>query len=487
MKKLFLLLLIVPGLSLQAQTAEKWQRIYGGDGIDYGYSVKTCLRNGYVAVGSSSTNGVTDGYMIRTDTMGMLLWTKYFSGNNVDVFRSIRILPDSGFIVAGYSNSGGHGGYDGWLVRTDKNGDTLWTKYIGTSDWDFFYDVYPTYDGGFILAGGTYGAGSGDEDMYFVRTDANGDTLWTRTYGGAKEDEARGIVETGDQLFAASGFTKSKGDTLYDGWLLRMDQSGDTLWTRTAGHSNSKDKWYGVGNCSTYSRLYVCGEDWINGNSDCFIGCYSYTGTFLYSNIFGGTQDDDYYGMVVHADATMAAIGTTFSYGGGNGDMYMHVDRYGWSFPTHGTLQEDRGFALDTTADDAYIACGFTVGYSSNLPNLYLVKTDTMGNSTMVLDVREPIAAGDYGTAHAFPNPATELLNITVDAVDELPRDMQISIYDMTGRLVLTNPGTSWTFYSNSTARISLGLSALSPGAYFFTIRSGDRILHNGRFLKSNP
>jgi hypothetical protein len=85
---------------------------------------------------------------------------------NIDIIRAIEILPDSGFIIAGYTNSFGNGGYDGWLMKIDKNGDTLWNKYVGTNDWDFFYDVALTLDSGFICTGATYGTGNGNEDLW---------------------------------------------------------------------------------------------------------------------------------------------------------------------------------------------------------------------------------------------------------------------------------------------------------------------------------
>lgn len=488
MKKIsFLLLLISTSINAWAQNSIKWERIYGGTATDYAYSVRSCPDQGYIVAGSSSTNGITDGYLLRTDTLGMLLWVKYYAGTNVDILRSVRILPDSGYIIAGYSNSAGHGGYDGWLLRTDKNGDTLWTKYIGTPDWDFFYDVFPTSDGGFVLAGGTYGLGAGDEDMYFVKTDMNGDTLWTRTYGGIYEDEARSIYQTGDLMIAACGNTKSLGDTLGDSWILKMDQNGDTAWTRTLGLPNAKDQAWGISNCSTYSRIFIAGETHAPGNADCYIHCLTYAGNPVYTDVIGGPLEDYFNSIVTHADGTSAAFGLTYSYGGGNGDGYFSANRYSNSYTTHGTLQEDKGYGIDTTLDNAYILCGYTTGYSSNLPNVYLVKTDSAGNSSGILSIREKPEINQIASTSVFPNPAAGQVTVSIDSDANLPEELQLIIYDISGRELMHTNSRDWNWLAPQSANFNLDISKLNGGIYYYSVFGSNMKIASGKFIKVNP
>ncbi|HET6990220.1 MAG TPA: hypothetical protein VFJ43_02805, partial [Bacteroidia bacterium] len=119
-KAAFIIFLFVSTVSF-AQTSARWENIYGGGGSEYGYRVRTCLDQGYIVAGSTSSTGISDGYLVRVDSLGLVMWSKYYRGNNVDVFRSIKQLPDSGYIICGFSNSDStHGGYDGWVVRTDK-------------------------------------------------------------------------------------------------------------------------------------------------------------------------------------------------------------------------------------------------------------------------------------------------------------------------------------------------------------------------------
>jgi hypothetical protein len=484
MKKIFFIISILTGIFSGAQTAAKWENVYGQGGNEYGYRVRTCLGQGYIMAGSSSSSGISDGYLVRVDSLGLVMWSKYFAGNNVDVIRSIRQLPDSGFVLAGYSNSNGtNGGYDGWALRTDKNGDTVWVKYIGTTDWDFFYDVALTYDGGFIFSGGTYGTGAGDEDMYFVKTDANGDTLWTKTYGGIKADEARSVCETGDSLLAAAGFSYSLGDSLGDSWVLRMNAVGDTIWSKTMNTPTVKDEAYGIACYRPYSRLFIVGQTGVNGNPDAYLNCIDYTSAQLYTITFGQAPADCFYGVGVNAAGTVAAIGTTFSFGGGNGDMYFFNDKSGWFYTTYGSLLEDGGYSIDFTNDGGYIACGYTLGFNSVLPNAFLVKMDTSGNSSGILNVREQPAPLSFGSTSIFPNPGNTDVLITYDGINAINGDLQMEIYDISGRLVEKTDPSKWQMTGAKNATCSFSVQSFGNGIYQYVIsdRSGGKC--SGKFV----
>lgn len=484
------ILLLTFGLAasafLSAQTADKWEHVYGGSGTEYGYSVKSCLDQGYIVAGTSSTAGISDGYVVRTDSLGLVMWSKYYIGNNVDVLRSIRLLPDSGFVMAGYSNSQGNGGYDGWVIRADKNGDTLWTRYIGTPDWDFFYDVYPTWDSGFVFSGGTYGLGNGDEDMYFVKLDKNGNTVWTKTYGGTKTDEAHGIVQTGDSMIAACGFSHSLGDTLGDSWILRMDMNGDTLWTRTIpGYDNKEDKCWGI--CDNYStgRVFICGQVQITaGNEDPYFATYFYNGNFQFIDASGGAQDEIFRSIVARPNGTCAALGSNFTTGAGMGDMFLFHNRNTWTSTTYGTLQVDEGFGLDLAHDDGYIACGYTEGFNSVLPNMYLIKIDTNGVTTGVLGIHQLLApAAPSGSANVYPNPGQNEISVTFSSESPITGEISMTVYDLSGRQVLTVPATNWHSDSDKSAYCIVNTAALPQGVYQYFLSDANDIKALGKLV----
>ena len=117
-----------------------------------------------------------------------VLWTKTFGGTGGDNGYSVQQTYYGGYIITGYTTSFGAGGSDVWLVKTDALGDTLWTNTFGGSDDDYGFSVQQTIDGGYIMAGITSSFGTGEYDVWLIKTDASGDTLWTKTFGGSDYD-----------------------------------------------------------------------------------------------------------------------------------------------------------------------------------------------------------------------------------------------------------------------------------------------------------
>src|SRR4030095_3353145 len=135
MKKIISVSLCLCGLLFFSTTWAqiKFQRTYGGSGHDEGRSVKQTWDGGYIIAGTTSSfgAGATDVYLLKVDSLGNFQWQKTFGGNNIDRGYSLDITSDSGFVICGYTNSFGSGGYDAYVIRTDQNGDTLWTKTYG--------------------------------------------------------------------------------------------------------------------------------------------------------------------------------------------------------------------------------------------------------------------------------------------------------------------------------------------------------------------
>jgi len=173
--------------------------------------------------------------LLKTDSDGNTLWTRTYGGSSDEKGYSAQLTSDGGYIIAGYTGSFGAGRSDVYLLKTDSSGDTLWTRTCGGSDSDCGYSVQQTSDGGYIIAGETESFGAGDDDVYLVKTDSDGDTLWTRSYGGSGYDRGRSVQQTSDGGYIIAGYTNSFGAGNTDVWLLRTDSSGDTLWTRTYG------------------------------------------------------------------------------------------------------------------------------------------------------------------------------------------------------------------------------------------------------------
>lgn len=243
MKIFYCILFTAYCLFLNAQAPDTlWTKTYGGTDWDDGFSVQQTADSGYVVVGGTRSFGLGawDVYFIKTDVNGDTSWTKTYGGTDSDKGYSVRQISDGGYVIAGYTKSFGAGGEDVYLLRTNANGDTLWTKTYGGVNNDNGSAIQQTFDGGYIITGVTYSFGAGDADVWLLKTDSLGDTLWTKTYGGEDWDEAISVQQTSDGGYFIVGRTYvwEVGD--HDIYVIKTNANGDTLWTGTYGGTHTE-------------------------------------------------------------------------------------------------------------------------------------------------------------------------------------------------------------------------------------------------------
>jgi hypothetical protein len=216
-----------------------WTRGFGGSLSDQGNSVQQTSDGGYVIVGTTQSfgAGASDVWLLKTDANGDTLWTRTFGGDSTDIGNFVLQTSDQGFIITGHTRSFGNGKSDIWLIRTDNNGDTLWTTTFGGISDDEGAHVQFTSDGGYIITGHTKSFGAGGLDVWLINTNANGDTLWSRTFGGNDDDWGRSVYQTIDGGYVITGTTWSYPieSDFCDLWLIKTDSYGDTIWTKTIG------------------------------------------------------------------------------------------------------------------------------------------------------------------------------------------------------------------------------------------------------------
>jgi len=149
-------------------------------------------------------------------------WNKTYGGTGDDWAGSVVQTSDGGFVMAGGTDSFGAGDYDFWLVKTDAEGNMEWNKTYGGTDIDTARSVIQTGDGGYAIAGQTMSFGAGGRDFWLVKTDAEGNMEWNKTYGGGEGDYLFSVVQTGDGGYALAGYTYSFGAGYDDLWLVKV-------------------------------------------------------------------------------------------------------------------------------------------------------------------------------------------------------------------------------------------------------------------------
>jgi len=368
------LLLSAVCLSSIASAQTIWERTYGGTSDDYAESVQETSDGGYMVAGRTHSFGAgnVDVYLIKTGAQGETLWTRTYGGPGYDWCHSAQQTADGGYIATGGTAVGAPEPHDVYLTRTDARGDTLWTRTYGGPDNEQGYSVQQTSDGGYIIGGSTssFSLAGG---VYLIKTDAYGDTLWTRTHGGDQCDEGYSVRQTTDGGYIVAGWTASFGGKIHAVYLVRTDAQGDTLWTRTYGGPDED-----IGNSvqqTTDGGFVVAGER----SGDVYLIKTDATGDTLWTKTYGGTSNDGGSSVWQTADSGYIITGYTQSFGAGDDDVYLiKTNALGdtlWT-RTFGGTNKDGGFSIGLTSDTGYIIAGWTVSASAGARDVYLIKTN---------------------------------------------------------------------------------------------------------------
>lgn len=180
-----------------------------------------------VAAGMMQTVGAQKSmYLLKTTVNGEPLWNNTFGDGQEASGMSVTESEEGGFILAGSRVNPGNGTTDLYLVRTDGQGNEVWSTTLGGNGQERARSVIETSDGGIVMAGETSSSSAGLFDMYVVKLDSAGEVLWERTVGGLKSDSAYGVTETAEGGLAIAGSTESQGAGSLDMCLVFMDAEG---------------------------------------------------------------------------------------------------------------------------------------------------------------------------------------------------------------------------------------------------------------------
>ena len=221
-----------------ARAASMWDKTYGGAAADTaaGETVQAS-DGGYAILGDTSSFGAggSDFWLIKTDADGNMQWNKTYGGIGTETSGDMCLTSDGGYAMSGYTTSFGVGGQGFWLVKTDAAGNMLWNKTYGGTGNEYAYHVEQTLDGGYALLGQTNSFGAGNNDFWLVKTDASGNMQWNQTYGGTGNDVGIHVLQTVDGGYALAGSTASFGAGSNDAWLIKTDAAGAIQWNMTYG------------------------------------------------------------------------------------------------------------------------------------------------------------------------------------------------------------------------------------------------------------
>jgi hypothetical protein len=390
-----------------------WTRTYGGAGDDWGYSVKQTSDGGFIIGGGTHSFGSNYGYLIKTDQYGDTVWTKTYS----NPIKSVLQTEDGGFIFTG-GYILGIGGQHIYVTCTDPNGNELWTRPFVPSNYrSRVGEIRPTLDSCYIVVGTAVDYISGEYFNYLFLTKINnsGDTLWTKIYGDYIE-HGQSIDPTVDGGYIEAGH--------YHGLpcLFKFDAIGDSSWV----------KYYGGGiGYENYSVRQTSNTDFIRvgtvnvSNRNIYTVKADSAGDTIWIKEYGGPYHDEGFCIREAVDRNYIIAGYSRSYGNGSQDVYLlKVAENGDSLwaRIYGSDSNDIAREIEVTSDGGYIVVGETRSYGSG------------GNDIWILRLATDPGIQEHNTIpdHKGNRGATILTGPI-----QLPSDKTCKVFDVTGRNVL--------------------------------------------------
>ena len=369
----------------------KTTRLYGGEESDYGRACQRTNDGGYIITGSSYSYGPggSDIWLIKTDKNGNEQWNKTFGGGKNDYGRDVQLTNDGGYIITGYTFSYGSGNHDVWLIKTDANGNKQWDRTFGGQGYEYGESVYQTSDGGYIITGCDYHGGDDPwSELYLIKTDDEGYEDWSNTFGGWGDFSwGYSVRETNDGGYIITGFTESYGNGAKDIWLIKTNSNGNTQWHKTFGGSGF-ERGYTVDQTNDGGYILVGYTDsYGNGEQDVWLIKTDSNGDETWNREFGGAEEDIGYDVKETTDGGYIISGGTWSYGAGNRDIWViKTDGSGnriWD-QTYGGYTTDYAESICLAMDGGYTIIGTTYSFGAGEYDIMFMKIDPLGNCLFI-------------------------------------------------------------------------------------------------------
>ena len=389
MKKVAFFTFLTISLSFYCQAQITWEKLFVKSNTDVFRSVEEVPAGGYIAAGYTSdwNDNDTDAFVVRLNIYGDTLWTRTFNGGKKDLFYKVKNTADGGFILCGYSSSyNGGSSDDAYYMKLDINGNMLWQfTYGGPLTKERAQDIIQTADGGYAMAGYTNN-GQPSYNSFLMKIDANGGQTWVKKYGGSTTyDDANALKELPDGGFIMAGQTVINNPVNLAGqiFLVRTNVNGDTIWTRSFGtdtlgaNENAEDI-----QLAAAGGFIICGSTDSTGNDDGYLVKTDTGGVVQWTKKFGGDLPDDFHRVENTTDGGFIITGTSQS------NVTQISDQ--WLFKTNATgdstwartfggANHDHAYSGMQTSDGGYILCGYTASFGFNYEDALVVKVDGTG------------------------------------------------------------------------------------------------------------
>lgn len=481
MKRLIVLILLISLSKLTVAQSNLYKQ-YSSNGYDFGQGIVGLPDSSYVLTGASSsfTEGPSQMFLLKVDSLGDFLWSKHYGGSETDWGRRVKYIENDGFFVGGYTNSSGNGAYDFALWKIDENGSEEWFRTYGTIGWERVHNMAITADSGVVLVGETNNTSDGFTDIYIVRTDYNGNVLWEKQIENPGDDNALAITQFDDSTFIIGGYFYNSATELKQAWLTRLEDDGTELWTQIWGSGYNfdiadveifNDIIYGVGTASLVE----------NNEEYMFI---SKTDAIIGTQLYSFNVPDNYYrglGITNHFSTGLFSIGASYSgpdYSYGLEDLffvgYNEIPLY---YATIGSVQYATSQVFGemiTTYNKGTIIIGYNEDIGPGGSSIFILR---IGSGQPYSDAGDdltttPLISVEQLTSKEnvtiYPNPSTDKIQIKSEDVEG--QFFLVRMSDLSGREILSLE----THNLNQTV---IDISTIEKGIYTIIIENESNTL----------
>lgn len=291
----------------------EWERTIGGPGDEEGWTVLE-IEDGYVVAGVAESLGAggKDLFLVRTYSDGYERWRRSFGGA-ADDWGVSMVETEDGFVIVGLTCSFGSGGSDGWILKTDFDGNEEWNHAIGGSKNDGLASILEAEDG-YVVAGTTESYGAGGEDMWLAKVDPNGNRVWEKTFGRDGDERANQVLDAGDGYLVV-GVSDPAGSANRDLLLVRTDLEGEKIWEETIGSIGEDGGW--SAQLASDGGYVILGYSNETGDQNIWLVKVGDDGEEVWDETFGGSGFDLGRSIVSTKDGGWAMTGWTESEGSG--------------------------------------------------------------------------------------------------------------------------------------------------------------------------
>lgn len=447
----FLLVISLFILTAESFGQAKFFKTYANNGYDFGQGIVQLEDSSYMITGTSSSfmNAPSEIFLMKLNKFGVHQWAKHYGGEEADLGRRILNWNDSVFFLAGNTQTTDDNGFDLFLVKVDKNGDVLSEKTIGTPGWDRVNDALITPDSSVLMVGETTNTLNNNSNFYIVKTDHNGDTLWTKNFGTEGFDVLNSVVQLDATTFYAAGASYNADSIMVKGVVLCFNELGVVSWMENYGGFGEymlneiylkNGKIFGVG--SRKHPIFGDQDEWqlrINGD-----------GTPDQQDLEQHkTGEVRLVGATLYGDESKAYVVRLFNdeYSANNSfdleftryEYYLDYEWFNPSVPkvTIGFTMDEEFGEIIPTSDGGWVAVGSSPSLEYGGSAVFVLKTGpgddfpsiTWSNSGSLVELMENNSAEEI---KVYPNPVNDQLTIRLSSNTW----KSLTILDVNGRVL---------------------------------------------------